>query len=127
MAIAAKQRLQRPGAIFRGAKRKQHPSLAVSDDSDPYQNEWDALVLAIRDDKPYSEVKRGVYASLTSSLGRMAAHTGRSPYRKCSTAITNLARGWTNFVTKDSPSPLPSDAQGRYPIPQPGLIGDREY
>ena len=32
---------------------------------------------AVRDDKPYNEVKRGVEASLVSSMGRMAAHTGR--------------------------------------------------
>ena len=32
---------------------------------------------AIRKDKPYNEVKRGVEASLVTSMGRMAAHTGQ--------------------------------------------------
>ena len=32
---------------------------------------------AIRNDKPYNEVKRGVEASLVTSMGRMAAHTGQ--------------------------------------------------
>ena len=47
------------------------------EEQDPYQNEWNDLVDAIRDDKPYNEVQRGVEASLVSSMGRMAAHTGR--------------------------------------------------
>jgi predicted dehydrogenase len=44
---------------------------------DPYLNEWIDLVDAIRNDKPYNEVKRGVEASLVTSMGRMAAHTGQ--------------------------------------------------
>jgi len=32
---------------------------------------------AIVNDKPYNEVKRGVEASVTGSMGRMAAHTGQ--------------------------------------------------
>ena len=42
----------------------------------PYQLEWDHLVEAIRTDHPYNEVERGVKASLVTSMGRMAAHTG---------------------------------------------------
>ena len=43
----------------------------------PYQWEWDDLMDAIRQDKPYNEVKRGAEASLVASMGRMAAHTGQ--------------------------------------------------
>ena len=43
----------------------------------PYQLEWDHLIDAIRNDKPYNEVKRGAEASLVTSMGRMAAHTGQ--------------------------------------------------
>ena len=43
----------------------------------PYQVEWDDLIDAIRKDKPYNEVKRGAEASLVTSMGRMAAHTGQ--------------------------------------------------
>ena len=32
---------------------------------------------AIRADKPYNEAKRGIEASLVTSMGRMSAHTGR--------------------------------------------------
>src|SRR5205823_4012627 len=43
----------------------------------PYQLEWDHLMEAIRKDKPYNEVERGVQASLVTSMGRRACHTGR--------------------------------------------------
>ncbi len=46
-------------------------------EGDPYQNEWNDLMDAIRNDKPYSELKRGVEASVVTSMGRMAAHTGQ--------------------------------------------------
>ena len=43
----------------------------------PYQLEWDELVRAVREDKPYNEARRGAIASLVTSMGRMAAHTGQ--------------------------------------------------
>ncbi len=43
----------------------------------PYQLEWNDLIAAIREDKPYNEVERGAMASLVTSMGRMAAHTGQ--------------------------------------------------
>ena len=43
----------------------------------PYQLEWDDLIHAIRKDKLYNEVRRGAEASLVTSMGRMAAHTGQ--------------------------------------------------
>jgi len=30
-------------------------------------------------------------------------------------------------LTPDSPAPLKANADGRYPVPQPGLITKREY
>ena len=46
-------------------------------EQNPYQLEWDDLIDAIRQDKPYNEAKRGAEASLVTSMGRMAAHTGQ--------------------------------------------------
>jgi hypothetical protein len=43
----------------------------------PYQLEWDHFIEAIRKDQPYNETKRGAIASLVTSMGRMAAHTGQ--------------------------------------------------
>ena len=43
----------------------------------PYQAEWDALLDAIRNDKPYNEVQRAAYTNLASIMGRAAIHTGQ--------------------------------------------------
>ena len=42
----------------------------------PYQIEWEDLIEAIREDKPYNEVKRGRRGQPGDVMGRMAAHTG---------------------------------------------------
>ena len=44
-------------------------SKAIPGQEDPYQNEWNDLIDAIRNDKPYNEVKRGVEASLVTQHG----------------------------------------------------------
>jgi predicted dehydrogenase len=100
----------------------------VSDEEkNPYQNEWNDLVDAIRDDKPYNEVARGVEASLVSSMGRMAAHTGREiTFEEMLNCDHEMAPG-IDQLTMDSPAPLPPDASGRYPVPQPGVVTEREY
>ena len=52
-------------------------SEVARDQRNPYQNEWNDLIDAIREDRPYNEAKRGIEASLVCNMGRMAAHTGR--------------------------------------------------
>ena len=87
----------------------------------PYQLEWDHLVAAIREDKPYNEVERGVEASLVTAMGRMAAHTGRVVTRD---QILNCEHEFAPMVaqlTMDADAPLQADENGRYPLPQPGL------
>ena len=87
----------------------------------PYQLEWDHLIEAIRENKPYNEVERGVEASLVTAMGRMAAHTGRVVTRD---DILNCEHEFAPMVaelTMDSDAPLQADANGRYPVPQPGL------
>ena len=98
-----------------------------TDGSNPYQNEWDDLIDAIRNDKPYNEVKRGVEASLVTSMGRMAAHTGQeiTLRGRCSNCDHEFAPG-LDKLTKDSPAPVLPDANGMYPQPQPGKK-KREY
>jgi len=93
----------------------------------PYQLEWDDLIDAIRQDKPYNEVKRGAEASLVNTMGRMAAHTGQ--------VITfdqalNCEHEFAPDVDKlkmDSPAPVLLNAEGKYPVPQPGILKNREY
>jgi len=97
------------------------------DEQNPYQNEWNDLMDAIRDDKPYNETKRGVEASLVSNMGRMAAHTGREiTFDEMLECEHELAPGVDKFIM-DSAAPLLADAHGRYPVPQPGIVTTREY
>jgi predicted dehydrogenase len=117
-----------PSAIYKG--QNINPANLVwqsKDSSNPYQNEWDALIDAIRSDKPYNEVKRGVEASVVTSMGRMAAHTGQEvTFDQMLNCPHEFAPG-LDKLTKDSPAPLQPDANGRYPQPQPGKKPNREY
>lgn len=93
----------------------------------PYQLEWDDLIDAIRADKPYNEVKRGAEASLVTSMGRMAAHTGQIiTYDQILNCDHEFAPG-VDKLTENSPAPLLSDKDGKYPVPQPGILTKREY
>jgi predicted dehydrogenase len=93
----------------------------------PYRMEWEDLIAAIRQDKPYNEVKRGAEASLVAVMGRMAAHTGRLvTFDEVLNHDHEFAPG-VDKMTMDSPAPLQLDANGKYPIPQPGIVTQREY
>ena len=96
-------------------------------ENNPYQLEWNHLIDAIRNDRPYNEVKRGVEASLVTSMGRMAAHTGKIvTYDQILNSDHEFAPN-ADQLTDDGPAPLQKDPNGRYPVPAPGLITTREY
>ena len=120
-----------PSRIYKGYAPKPEnqiwQSQAPPGEENPYQNEWNDLVDAIRQDKPYNEAERGAMASLVTSMGRMAAHTGQVITLE---QIMNCPHEFAPDVDKltmDSPAPLQADKDGRYPVPQPGIIKDREY
>lgn len=93
----------------------------------PYQNEWNELVAAIKENKPYNEVPRGIQASVVTSMGRMAAHTGQeTTYAQMLEHEDVYAPGIENWKM-DSPAPIVADAEGRYPVPTPGYIKHSEY
>jgi predicted dehydrogenase len=93
----------------------------------PYQLEWDDLMEAIRRDKPYNEVKRGAEASLVTSMGRMAAHTGQIiTYDQMLNCPHEFAPN-VDKLTMDGPPPLQMGPDGKYPVPEPGVKKDREY
>jgi len=93
----------------------------------PYQLEWDDLISAIRENKPYNEVKRGAIASMVTSMGRMAAHTGQIiTYDDMLNCEHEFAPG-VDKLTLDGPAPLPTGPDGKYPVPQPGITTKREY
>lgn len=129
MAIAARANdCGGPSAIYKGQNVDPAKLLWQSTDtSNPYQVEWDVLVTAIRNNKPHNEVKRGVEASLVTSMGRMAAHTGQEITYDM---MLNCEHEFAPDVDKldvDPKAPLPAGPDGRYPIPQPGLKPTREY
>ncbi len=94
----------------------------------PYQMEWEDLIEAIRADKPYNETKRGAEASLVTSMGRMAAHTGRIvTFEEMLNCEHELAPGVADFVDESSPAPVTLDQHGKYPVPQPGITVKTEY
>ena len=115
--------------IFKGQNFKSEDVVwqAAQPESNPYQNEWDDLISAIRTNQPYNEVERGAKASLVTAMGRMAAHTGQ--------VITfDQALNWEHelapnveTMTMDGPAPVMSDKNGLYPVPQPGINKKSEY
>jgi predicted dehydrogenase len=93
----------------------------------PYQLEWVDLVNAIRDNQPYNEAKRGAIASMVTSMGRMAAHTGQVvTYDEMLNCEHEFAPD-VDKLTMDSAAPLVADASGKYPVPEPGIKTKREY
>jgi predicted dehydrogenase len=119
-----------PSSIFKGqspASDLVWESKVDPAERNPYINEWTDLITAIRNDKPYNEVKHGVEGSLVTSMGRMAAHTGQViTYDQILNGDHEFAPG-LDKLTEDSPAPLQCGPDGRYPVPMPGITRTREY
>lgn len=120
-----------PSSTHRGQNPTRSSAIWTSevprDQRDPYTNEWNDLIDAIRADQPYNEAKRGAEASLVTSLGRMAAHTGQSvEYDDILNSRHEFAPD-VDKLTKDGPPPLVSDSDGKYPVPMPGIKREQEY
>ncbi|MEQ1850782.1 MAG: gfo/Idh/MocA family oxidoreductase, partial [Chthoniobacteraceae bacterium] len=125
MAIAAKSGdTGAPSMIFKGQNPSKSNLLWQSEvakhEAESHFNEWTDLVDAIRADRPYNELQYGVEASVVTSMGRMAAHTGQEitfeemmnhEHEYCPDA---------DKLTMDSPPPVASDKDGKYPVPTPG-------
>lgn len=116
-----------PSSIFKGqAESDDNLVWRSTERSSAYQNEWNDLMEAILQDKPYNEVKRGVEASLVTSMGRAAAHTGLEiTFDQMLNSDHEFAPG-IDKLTKDSAPPLTPDDKGMYPRPEPGKK-TREY
>jgi predicted dehydrogenase len=90
------------------------------EDHNPYQDEWEHLMKAIRDDKPYNEVNRGVEASLVTSMGRMAAHTGLVITRDKILSSDHEFAPEVDKLVLGGDAPLKEGKDGKYPQPMPG-------
>lgn len=120
-----------PSRIFKGQNISRSNMLWESKiepaERNPYQNEWNSLMDAIRNNKPYNEAKRGIEASLVTSMGRMAAHTGQEiTYEQILNSDHEYAPD-LDKLTMSSPAPLVAAADGSYPKPMPGITKEREY
>ena len=123
--------LGKAGRIYKGQLIKPaDETWAAFPDSkapDPYKMEWADLVEAIQKDQPYNEVQRGAEASMVTSMGRFAAHTGQEvTWEDYLQNKQEFAPG-LDRLTNQSEAPLRADKEGRYPVPMPGLLRDREY
>jgi predicted dehydrogenase len=127
--ISASGHMPSKASTFKSQKRTRQDLIwaCPKDEPNPYQLEWVDLIEAIRNNKPYNEVKRGVEASLVTSMGRMAAHTGQEiTYEDMLNCSHEFAPG-LDKATLDSPAPVQLAANGKYPVPMPGITKDREY
>jgi predicted dehydrogenase len=132
MAIASKQGdCGGPSSIHKGQAPNRSnmvwQSKVEAGEGDPYQNEWNVLIDAIRNDKPHNEVEHGVKSSLATSMGRMAAHTGMEiTWDDMLNSDHEFAPGCDKW-TLDSAPPVVADKDGKYPVPMPGKTTKREY
>jgi len=96
-------------------------------EANPYQLEWEHLMQAIREDKAHNECKRGAEASLVTSMGRLAAHTGQVVTLEQMLAHDHEFAPDVGKLTFESSAPLQLAANGKYPVPQPGINKTREF
>lgn len=115
--------------IFKGQRPKSEDVLWAypPPEPNPYQVEWDDYIEAIRTNTPYNEVERAVQASLVTAMGRLSAHSGQ-------TITYDDALNWkhefapdVDKLTLDGPAPILADADGKYPVPEPGVNKKSEY
>jgi hypothetical protein len=108
--------------IYKGQRADKDSILwtAEQPEPNPYRREWDDFVAAIAADQPYNEAVRGAEASLVTAMGRFSAHTGRTvTFQEMLDCPEDLTAG-VEHLTMESPAPIIADAEGRYPVPNPG-------
>ena len=90
-------------------------------DCNPYHTEWQALLDAIRRDKPHNESRRAGQASVAALMGRMATHTGREiAWDQALKSEFQFVKNIDN-LTFDTPAPIQAGPDGVYPAPMPGI------
>ncbi|MFT7669370.1 MAG: myo-inositol 2-dehydrogenase/D-chiro-inositol 1-dehydrogenase [Planctomycetota bacterium] len=89
------------------------------EEANPYQVEHDELFAAIRTGAAYNEAENGAKSTMTSILGRMATYSGQTvTWEDAIASQLDLSPAIYGFGAE--PPVLP-DADGRYPIPTPGV------
>ena len=109
-------------AIYKGQADDKDKLLWTADqpEPNPYRREWEHLVDAIVNDKPYNEAVRGAEASLATAMGRIAAHTGKLvTYDGLLNGDYDLTKDVAGF-NANSPAPVKMLPDYTYPVPSPG-------
>ena len=100
---------------------------------DPYQIEHNVLFDAIRTNKPHNEAEFGATSTLTAIMGRMATYSGQEIFwdqaaakkagrgDKAAVAMESTIALVPERYAWDAKPPTTPDANGRYPIPTPGV------
>ncbi len=84
----------------------------------PYQKEHDELFAAIRNGTPINDTEWGAKSTLTTLMGRMAAHSGQIiHWEEALNATLSLVPDPIGWDTK--PPTVPGE-DGNYPVPIPG-------
>ncbi len=86
----------------------------------PWQEEWNVLLAAIREDRPHNEAKRAAYADLASIMGRAAVHSGKVITWEEAMASNFQFCPEIDTLDETSSPPVQPDAEGHYAPPVPG-------
>jgi len=83
--------------------------------------EWNVLLANIRNDKPQNETRRAAYSNVADLMGRAAVHSGK--LITWDEAMASNFQFCPNIDAMDyhTPPPVRADAEGRYPVPVPGV------
>lgn len=119
------------GAFFQGAKGTGNVKEGIKDlsgnqlwkfkeddEKDAYVEEHLRFFDAIRNDKPFNDTEWAANSTMTTILGRMAAHSGKMV--QLEEAFNSDLRLAPEKMSWDTPPPAPRDKDGNYEVPNPG-------
>lgn len=87
--------------------------------ANPYQLEHDQFFAAIRNDTPMNDTEWGAMSTMTTILGRMAAHSGQ--LIEWDDAFNSELSILPKEFSWDAHPPVMPDENGNYPVPVPGV------
>jgi predicted dehydrogenase len=93
---------------------------APDEELTPWEEEWKALLDAIRFDRPHNEAKRAAESNLADMMGRAAVHSGNIVTLD---DVMSSEFQWCpgqDEMDYDTTPPVAVDAEGRYPAPSTG-------
>jgi len=93
----------------------------AQNDCNPYHDEWQLLLDAIRQNKPHNEARRAGEAEIAALMGRTAVHTGQEVTWDQMKDSEFKFIADIDALTFDTPAPVREGPDGIYPCPQPGI------